>query len=1016
MVAAPTSPSYTASADAGPTDLPIRLSDIRQLPAEQRWTWVGYLRSRGALGEAARWLDAIDAIAGTSVRGQEERAALLMTAGRADEAVAILRQRAASRPSATASVRLALALIEAGDLSEAADVTREVVASSPELKSVQALQVELARATDDFPALRAHYEAEVALNPSSTAARIGLALAALGQDDLAEAGRQFQESLQLRADGEGLPLRLASAVASGLGQHDRAADLAAEFEARSAQSRAQRDRAVVTGILDKLRRPAPATIAPPPEEPLPAEWPGDRPSLSPSVSIGRPAGGSGSSLPSSITAEDDPDLETAPAEAPHDLPEQHPEVYGLLRRAFGYEDLRPGQAAVIANVLGHKDTIAIMPTGAGKSLTFQIPAMLLPGVTLVLSPLIALMKDQVESLPAEIRKRTVLVNSTLSYDEQRQALDGIVAGDYKLVYAAPERLRQWSFVHAMQRAGTSLVVIDEAHCISMWGHDFRPDYLQIPQVLPSLGAPPVLAITATATRRGSVEIGQALGRTLDLMTVNLFRPNLFLTAYECANREEKMRRTLDVCTKERGAGIVYVGSRKDTEQIATSLRQRGVSAVPYHAGLDPDTRANNQDAFMSGRVRVVVATVAFGMGVNKADVRFIVHLAPSRSLEAYAQESGRAGRDGDPARCVLLYSAFDATNLSRQSSRDQITIPVLRRIYLNLRALATGHWAIVDPRDLLPAGSLDTDNNEIDSDIDPRVGLGVLAQAGLIRRHPDAPIAFTLQPRAGFDPETTPPGGSAWREHVRWAWDGARVAGGSLDTLIACNALGITPTVLTETLDSEPELGVREGTRLVCLELLPTDAHVKERMADVLQRSQAEAIRRVAQMMEYAGGDRCRHQMIAAHLGQKLPRCGTVCDVCTGTAETRSPERPAGKRVWTTASDAMEVLEAARSLPFPMGKTGLTRLLNGSVESRVRDDRSASFGALSDVSSSRVGGIIDQLIEGGFLFRDTDHEYKLISVTARGGSASVRDLVAAGFPDPAERSAGSASRGSARRR
>ena len=987
MVAAISRTSYSPESPAGSSPAGISLSDFQDLTSDQRWAWVGYLRSRGALAEAARWLDQIEGSGAPTVKGQKEQAALLMAAGRGAESVEILRQRAENRPSATGSVELALAMLNAGDVSGASRIASEVTTNSPEMRSVQALQFEIARASGDHDTLIRHTKTQLGFNPNSTAARLNLARIAIDRDEHTEATRQFNEALELGAAGETLSPKQASLVAAALGRDDLAAQLAEEFEIQ----RRQRERMFLTPLLERLRRAVPDAIVPPAPSDLPAEWPGERMGLSPQMT---PAAAMAMAPPV-----DESDLEVAPVEAPVDLTEQHPEVLGLLRRAFGYQDLRPGQAAVIANVLDRKDTIAIMPTGAGKSLTFQIPAMILSGVTLVLSPLIALMKDQVETLPDEIRERTALVNSTLTPAEQRTVLEGIAGGQYKLVYAAPERLRQWAFVHAMRQAGTSLVVIDEAHCISMWGHDFRPDYLQIPQVLPALGNPAVLAITATATRKMSGEIGQALGRSLDLMTVNLFRPNLFFSAYECSNREEKIRRTLEICQKERGAGIIYVGSRADADKLANSLRQRGVSAVPYHAGLDPATRARHQDMFMSGQARVVAATVAFGMGVNKSNVRFIVHLAPPRSLESYAQESGRAGRDGEPARCVLLYSSYDSGNLSRHSVRDQIPIPVLRRIYLNLRASATGRWAIVDPRDLLPPGSVDSENNEVDSDIDPRVGLGVLAQAGLVRRHPDAPTAFTLQPHEGFSAEAESATGIPWREHVRWAWDGSRLAGGSLDTLVACNALGVTPTVLTETLESEPELSFREGNRIVCLELLPADATVKERMADVLHRGQTEAVRRVAQMMEYAAGNRCRHQAIAAHLGQRLPACGTACDVCTGAAAGQRVERGGGKRVWTTASDALEVLEAVKTLPFPMGKTGLTKLLNGSVESSVRDDRSASFGAMKDVSPSKVGNLIDQLVSDGFLLRDLNHEYKLISITGRGASAGLDALRAAGHPD-----------------
>ena len=982
------SPTPVRNESTAPAANPvIALADARQLTSDQRWTWVAYLRSRGALAEAAAWIDQVTALSGPSVRAQEEQAALLIAAERADEAVALLRERAAMRPSATASVRLALALIAAGQTEDAVALAKEIYRASPELKSVQALRISAARAAGAWDFLERHYADEMASNPNSAAARLDLADVARVQGDVDAARHHLDDALRLRAAGEGIPLRQAADLAQALGLDALAAELDADFSARSKQSRHQRDVAVQTALLERLGGPVPALIQPPAPSDLPSDWPAAAVTLTPTAHH----------LSADPALEAEMDLEVAPAEEPHDLQARHPEVYDLLHRAFGYDDLRPGQATVIANVLGGRDTIAIMPTGAGKSLTFQIPAMLLDGVTLVLSPLIALMKDQVESLPREIRERTALVNSTLSLNEQQAIRDGIARGQYKLIYAAPERLRQWSFVHAMQQAGTRLVVIDEAHCISMWGHDFRPDYLQIPQVLPALGNPVVLAMTATATRRMSAEIGQALGRDLDLLTVNLFRSNLYYSAVPCANREEKVRRALEVAQKEKGAGIIYVGSRADADQLANSLRQRGVSAVAYHAGLDKDTREANQNAFMSGRARVVCATVAFGMGVNKSDVRFIVHLAPSRSLEAYAQESGRAGRDGQPARCVLLYTTYDGTNLSRHSAHDQITIPALRRVYLNLRAAAAGSWAIIDPRDLLPAGSLDTDDNPIEDDVDPRVALGILAQAGLIARHPDAPGAFTLQPRAGFDPETGGKGEPDWREHARWAWDGPRVAGGTLSTIDACNGLGITPTVLTETLESEAHLGVREGPRQVCLELQPADASVRDRMVQVLDRSQAEANRRVAQMIAYADGTRCRHQAIAAHLGQRLDPCGTACDVCTGNRSTRQTARAASRRS-ATAADALEVLAALPTLPFPMGKTGLTRLLVGSVESSVRDDRSASFGALHDLSTGKIGQLIDQMVDEGFLFRDLNHDFKIITTTPKGASATHDALIAAGYP------------------
>ena len=414
-----------------------------------------------------------------------------------------------------------------------------------------------------------------------------------------------------------------------------------------------------------------------------------------------------------------------------------------LRDVFGHDGLLPGQTAVINRVLAGADTLAILPTGAGKSLTFQLPSLLLPGTTLVLSPLIALMKDQVESLPPALRQRTVLVNSTLTPAEQQRAMDDIAAGAYKLVYAAPERLRQHGFLRVLRQAGVSLVVVDEAHCISLWGHDFRPDYLSIPAALPELGDPPLLAMTATASAETAASLSSAFRRDLDVVRTSAFRPNLFYAAERLGSKEEKARRVVALCRELSGQGIVYVSSRRDAENLAGVLGDNGVRAVPYHAGLEPRLRATNQDRFMRGDARVVVATVAFGMGVDKPDVRFIIHFSPSTSLEAYAQESGRAGRDGKPSRCVLLYTSSDRATQTRLARRDAMDLATLRQVYAGIKRHAAGSWAIFDPSRIVLGGE---PGDELDEAPDPRIGIGLLVEGGLLERHPNAPATWTLTP------------------------------------------------------------------------------------------------------------------------------------------------------------------------------------------------------------------------------------------------------------------------------
>jgi ATP-dependent DNA helicase RecQ len=370
------------------------------------------------------------------------------------------------------------------------------------------------------------------------------------------------------------------------------------------------------------------------------------------------------------------------------------DLRAALRTWFGHDEFRNGQEQVVAAVLSGKDVLAIMPTGAGKSLCYQLAAMLLDGCTLVISPLLALMKDQIDGLPPPVYERATVISSMVDGDELLARQAGIRDGRYKLVYAAPERLRQRGFVDAMGRAGISLVVIDEAHCVALWGHDFRPDYLFVPRALADLGRagtrppPRLLAMTATATPAIQRELGARLGRPLTTVATGVLRPNLRLEVEEHRDREAKLRALVRLCKEERGSGIVYATSRDQTEQVAALLRRAGVSAGHYHAGMAREEREAAQNLYMLDRTRVMVATTAFGMGVDKSNVRFVAHLSPSRSLEAYVQESGRAGRDGRPSRCVLLVTRSDRNTLRRWASEERLDLATLRRLYGELRRLA----------------------------------------------------------------------------------------------------------------------------------------------------------------------------------------------------------------------------------------------------------------------------------------------------------------------------------------
>ncbi|RFC42144.1 MAG: ATP-dependent DNA helicase RecQ [Verrucomicrobia bacterium] len=333
-------------------------------------------------------------------------------------------------------------------------------------------------------------------------------------------------------------------------------------------------------------------------------------------------------------------------------------LLALLKKTFGYSSFRPLQEEIISDVLAGLDVFALLPTGGGKSLCFQLPALAQEGLTLVVSPLIALMKDQVEGLQASGVAATFL-NSTLSAEESRARFRGLYRGEYKLLYIAPERLMLPGFAERLPELNVRQVAIDEAHCISEWGHDFRPEYRQLAELRPHLPGVPFMALTATATQRVREDIVRLLAlREPRCYTASFNRPNLTYRILAKEKPSEQVVRWVKERPEE--CGIVYCHSRKATESVAEKLRAGGISALPYHAGLDPAVRDKTQEKFLKDKVRVICATVAFGMGVHKPNVRFVLHFDLPKSIEGYYQETGRAGRDGLPGECVLLYSAADA--------------------------------------------------------------------------------------------------------------------------------------------------------------------------------------------------------------------------------------------------------------------------------------------------------------------------------------------------------------------
>jgi len=342
---------------------------------------------------------------------------------------------------------------------------------------------------------------------------------------------------------------------------------------------------------------------------------------------------------------------------PSPLPEH---AYQLLHERFGHQHFRPGQEAIIGALLQGQHVLTVMPTGSGKSLCYQLPALLQDGCALVISPLIALMKDQVDSLQ-ERGIAATFVNSSLSSPEQQERLYACRAGRYKLLYIAPERFRSQRFLEIIAQTRISLFTVDEAHCISQWGHDFRPDYLRLRQAIEYLNSPQVLALTATATVEVQDDIVQQLGcADMQRFVSGFDRPNLTYRVLGLRGQATKLQALGEIVEAQTtGSVIIYAATRRTVEEIAHFLDEHGTAGLIYHAGLPDAERRRTQDAFMEGHCRLIVATNAFGMGVDKPDVRCVIHFNLPRSMEAYYQEAGRAGRDGLPAECVLLFSYGD---------------------------------------------------------------------------------------------------------------------------------------------------------------------------------------------------------------------------------------------------------------------------------------------------------------------------------------------------------------------
>jgi ATP-dependent DNA helicase RecQ len=403
-----------------------------------------------------------------------------------------------------------------------------------------------------------------------------------------------------------------------------------------------------------------------------------------------------------------------------------------LRASFGFQDFRPGQERAVQSVLAGRDTLVVLPTGGGKSVCYQVPAMVLPGLTVVVSPLISLMKDQVDALTARGIPAT-FVNSTLTSAEVSERMSRVARGDVKLLYVAPERFDVGTAAERLRDVGVSLLAVDEAHCISEWGHDFRPSYLRVAQVREKLGWPPAVALTATATQHVRQDIVRQLRlENAETIITGFDRQNLRYHVVPTRNDADKDAALIDILERHEGVAIVYAATRRNVEKVTMTLERAGITASAYHAGLDDAHRHDVQEAFMQESVRAIVATNAFGMGIDKPNVRVVIHHAMPGTIEAYYQEAGRAGRDGKQSDVFLLHSfpdRFTHEFFIKGAYPERATV---ERVYERVRGMADRSGGVrLEPAELAAALPGKVSDREVES------ALRLLIQAGALRSDPE---------------------------------------------------------------------------------------------------------------------------------------------------------------------------------------------------------------------------------------------------------------------------------------
>ena len=891
-----------------------------------------------------RWQAYVDTLALLDAWQQDDkistmdfRARALSGQERYAEARELMAQRLRQGYSVTAALLEAEIQAADGEAEAAFALANTLAGDFPDYHGVARLQGELALALNRLDEADAAFRRYSEMAPGALAPSLGLAEVALRRGDFVAASayavRAYEgEGNEIGPSPEQMRTLIAlfDAIPDEIRRDDARTRLDEQYGRELEEMRALIAESAPAQAERKRAAPAPAARPTHAEEPLPA-----------------------------------PPLASAPTDAPVS-PEEHAHLTASVQALFGFESLLPWQPQILAAVCRNEDVLAILPTGGGKSLCYQLPAFLdedAPStkLTLVVSPLIALMKDQLDNLPAALRAETVAINSSMESGSAAQAWAAIAQGRYRLVYLAPERLRQWPVIETLRARGVARLVVDEAHCVSSWGHNFRPDYLYLAQAHKDLGAPPILALTATAPTRVRQDIEQQLfgrnqasthARRLRVIVADSYRPNLHLNSFKAANEDEKREWLLGFCTALEGSGIVYARTRRNCEEIASLLQGLGVAADAYHAGLGDAERTRVQAGFMAGKTRILVATVAFGMGVDKPDIRFILHYGLASSVEAYYQEAGRAGRDGLPAHCVLLHATSDMATMTRLMRYDAVTIDFLRTVYRGvkerIRPFNPGLVTLEELARTLP----DTSDTKV------RVALSILETVGLLRRHYDAPrqLSVTL---------AEPP------DDPRMAAFAQR-AGLSLefpltfDYLELCARTGMDATTCERDLLAWQRAGMlrmnSSGRDALITLVTPPPTDAEARIAGLIHRFAAVQEQQVSEIAAYARTIRCRHGYLSAYLGgQARKRCAS-CDNC-GAGDLPAIESQ-------TPDDSVQRIEVLRTLrDRSLGMGNLIKVLVGDATVKPGYQASETFGALNFRSRTAVKHLVEEMVNEGLLER-----------------------------------------------